>query len=324
MPRTKRGLAAFATLLGIAAAAIAGCGGSGSSSTPSLSQPTSQTAGSAYVRLLNGSPDASGGGVITVDGPAGQLIGTVPYMQISPYATFQAGLRMAVTVHSPSWQHLLTCTTPYAFAVGGSYTVVVAGQDTGTGNQGLQCQLFAEPYALPSPGSGQVIFHHASPTAFFNNQPTLQFGTFTPGSPSPPALSPPLGTVTFVTTLTLGTAAAVPFATMIPASSAGGIGFYINASPTPSPASPPGQTPTPTPTPIPGATATPTPTMTPEVTVLPMNAQLATGANLPQNSGALPDPSNTFPLGTSTTFSIYVIDVKQGSTPPFTAIGVID
>ena len=322
MGRTERGAAALAAALS-AVAVFAGCGGGGSTAMP-VSQPASGTDSVAYVRFLDGSPDANGGGAMTVDGAAGQFVGTVLYGNISPFVPFQANLRAVITVHSTSWQHALTCTTPYALLVGGSYTVVVAGQDASSGNQGLQCQLFAEPYAVPpSTAQGQVIFHHASPAAFFFNQPVLQFGTFVPGQ-SPPVLSPPICCATFVTTQSLGTVAAVPYPTMIPASGPGGVGFYVNASPSPSPVPTPLPTPVPGETPAPTPVPTPTPTTTPEVTVLPLNAQLGTGPNITFNKGSLPDPTNTFPIGSSTTFSIYVIDAKPGATPPFTAIGVLD
>lgn len=313
----------------VAALAVAGCGGGGSSSpAPVVSQPAPPGSGlgTASVRFINGTPDHSSptGGTISISGASGPPLADVPYSIVTRYFSFAAGLQAAFVFRSSQWTAPLSCTTPYALTQGGSYTVVVAGASNQSGNQGLQCQVFFENYAAGPSGQGQILFHHASPAAYFSGQPTLQFGLFTPapqnpGGTQPPfTLSAPLGSAAFTTALLANTAAGVVVSSTFAAVSTGGVGFYVVPPPTPTPV--PTATPAPPPAgATPSPTSTPIPTPTPEATLYPMNAQLGAG-----NPGSLPDPTNAFPVGTSTTLSIYVIDDLPGRSLPFQLVGVID
>jgi hypothetical protein len=323
MDRTKSFLGAGIALVALAAAN--GCGSSSSSALPSFSQPTAPgvSYGTANVRFLNGSPDTSPtGGTISVAGASTPPLATdVKFGGITPFFPFAAGLPAVFVARSPAWASSLSCTTPYSLTSGGSYTVVVVGQPAQSGNQGLQCQIFFESYQSVNPGQGQILFHHASPAAFFAGQPTLLFGTFTPAPQSPGApqpaftLSTPLGSASFATVLQANTAAGAVVSANVVAITSGGVGFYVV-----SPASPlPLPTPTPVPTPTPTSPVTPTSAPTPEASVYPMDAKLGAG-----NPGSLPDPTNAFPVGASTTFSIYVIDALPNRTLPLQLVGVMD
>jgi hypothetical protein len=242
---------------------------------------------------------------------------TVNYAAVSPFFSFQAGAPVSLTFQSPSWgSKTLTCVSPYPLTQGGYYTVVVAGQPSSSGNQGLQCQIYFENYLAENVGQGQVLFHHASPAAFFVGQATLVFGSFTPtpqtiGGAAPPySISAPLGSATFAASLEKNSAAGSVISSTVAASGAGGIGFYVSTTPAPA---------TPSPTITPSWGANPAPTPTPEATVLPAYSSVGAG-----NLGALPDPTNAFPIANSWTFSIYVIDAPPGKEPPFQLVGVID
>ncbi len=320
----------------IALTAIApGCGG-GSHSTP-VTRVESPSPTNARVRFIDGSPDRSAShGSISVIARSGQYIANVAYANVSSFVQVTGSIAADFTITFSSSSNALTCTTPFQLLPGAYYTVVVAGSPTGIGNQALQCQFFSETYA--SSATAQLLFHHASPAAFLAGQGTLVTGTFNlvEGTFGVGSVLAPLGTATFVTTLGGAANAAPnsasgqtqPFA--FPPSGPGGIGFYVVPSASPSPAMLPSTSPSPSSTPTPAAaspspspSASPSPTLTPEAIALPAQATFATGG--PSNlSGALPDPSNTFPIGPVTTFSLYVIDAPPGSTPPFELLGVID
>ena len=323
--RAARALSALAAF-----ALWTACGPSNGGTQSSRVQPIVQPDDS-FVRFINGSPDSSGAGTLTVSARSGQFA-TVDYAKVTPFIAFTRGINAEFVISSPAWTTPLTCTTPYALVPAGHYTIVVSGSATGVGNQRLQCQLFGENFIVPGSGQFQMLFHHASPATYLAGQATLVTGTFTPASGTDPVTMTFAGSATF-TTIFAGPASSSQTTVAAPTASfqlqgvtaQPGIGFFVNPSPTPAPPATPTPTPlppgaTPTPTAVPGATPTPTPS--PEATALPANALLGAG-----NPGSLPDPFNFFPVALTTTFSLYVVDAPAGSSPPgppFRLVGVFD
>ncbi len=331
MDRGKH-LRAHAIAGAVALTAIAPACGGASHSAP-FTHVESPSTTNAHVRFIDGAPDGSANhGSISVVARSGQYIANVAYAAVSSFVQVTGSIAAAFTITFSASSNALTCTTPFALLPGVYYTVVVAGSPTGVGNQALQCQFFSESYTSTSPA--QLLVHHASPAAFLAGQGSLVAGTLNlpQGTFGGESVLTPLGTATFVTTLG-GAANAAPnsasgqtYSFSFPPSGPGGIGFYVVPSASPNPGASVSPTPSPSPTPGSSPPSSPSPSSspapTPEATVLPAQAVVETGG--PANiMGALPDPSNTFPIGPVTTFSLYVIDAPPGSTP-FQLLGVMD
>jgi hypothetical protein len=275
----------------------------------------------AHVRFLNGTPDGSKqGGVVSVIAQSGQLAGTITYGQITQFITFTSGLNAVFSITSPTWPNPLTCTSPYVLVSESYYTLVVAGTLNGIGNQHLQCQFFAENFTVQG-GPASLLLHHASPAAYLGGEAVVSAYLLSPPGTSTPQL---VATATFQPLVT-GTNVAgqvSPAAFTGATAASGGLAFLVVPSSTPAPSptpSPPGATPTPSATPT-SSGATPTPV--PGTTVAPSQAVIGGG-----NPGALPDPTNAFPVAGSNVISIFIIDSPANTAPssaPYVLVGVID
>jgi hypothetical protein len=287
-----------------------GCGGS--SGKPAVT-PSNSPQQFANLRFINGTINTAGAPIVIQTSL--YALPPLKYGTITAYNSVLAS-GQTFTVTMPPLANQVACMTPYALNPEAYYTVVVAGNPTGTGNQALQCEIFAETYSTPAAGTAQILFHVAAPQLNNAGEASLVVGTF--ALPATPATtySNVLGSSTFVPTLINNMTSGTVLNASFPGVVAGnGLAFFVAQS-----------TPTPAPTPVPSASASPSPlpTISPLATIAPMSATIGAG-----NTGALPDPNNWFPIASSSTMSIYVIDstyVAPGSTigPQASLIAVID
>jgi hypothetical protein len=252
----------------------AGCAGSGSVAT------TTVTAG---LRVLHGSPDV-GAVDVRLNAAGGKAIATsLTYGRVSTYDAIAPGAYAVAILPAGGSTPTLTCTGA-ALSAGKNYTVVIGGSvGKGIGTSiGLQCELFAEPTFATGSGDFTFSLHHASPAAAALGDSTVSFGIFIAGST---AYDVPSGTVTFPGSI--GTAVSIgTYVTskQLGVTTAPGVGMWVSP-----------------------------PTSAPPLSVLTTILPSAGQAGAAGVSGEA-DTGNVLPFGSLVNFSLYLIDVSGGAS----------
>lgn len=273
--------------VGLGLTLLAGCG-------PLNPGTIITTSSNANLRVLNGSPGATGTNAFsaTLDSATGPALATnLAYKNVAPYASITAANHSVVITSTTSAFQPLTCGVG-VLQPGFNYTVVVAGNPNSTSpSTGLQCQVFQEPPYAGTTTTGNFALHNASPEANANGDSILTIGTFPAASPTSfGALigSSPMFNATPTQTITTFTSAL-----SLNASSTG-IGFWV------------------TPQHVTPATGNLL------ATLLPSQAVAAS------NSQPVSDPQNLFPTSNLVNLSIYAVDAPAGSPTVFNLVGVFE
>jgi|SRR5947209_3812744 len=204
-----RSLLARLAVLGAFAAGVAACSNGSGGALPFAGPPNgaggssgqfqSGSNGSALLRFIQGSPDATFGGPakssvdVCVDNlPFGVLNPSVSYGQASGLYAIAGGISHTVAVYPtlPSGQQGLECPTapgPYLGlstilvttvtpAVGTRQTIVLGGTNPSGGPNTLGLYVYTEPSFAITPAGNEVISHNAAPAYSTSKGTGVGFG----------------------------------------------------------------------------------------------------------------------------------------------------